>query len=704
MKKIFTPICVLLTMAACNNPSRQGANDNDPALNPLFEESTLPYTTPDFSKIKSEHYKPAILAGIRLKKEAVSKIIHNPETPTFDNTLIALEKSSESLDRALAPFYALAGAHTNDTLQQLQEEIAPLLSDVQDFIYLNDSLFKRIQYLYDRSKELQLDKESLQLLENYHTDFQIAGAALSPASKETLKKMNARLATLTAQFNKTLLAANNNGAVIFTDRSALSGLTDAELEARKNKEGNGWKIALQNTTQQPLLATLTNRESRKRLFTAAWNRGDGGENDTKAIITEIAGLRAQKAKILGFDNYAQWSLQKTMAKTPENVFKMFDGLVSAATARARIESDIIQQMIKNNGEDFQLEPFDWNIYAEKVRKEKYDLDENEIKPYFLLKTVLEKGVFFAATQLYGITFKQRTDIPVYHPDVLVYELFEEDGSPMGLFYGDYFARPSKRGGAWMSNLVEQSRLLNKKPVIYNVCNYPKPAGDEPSLLTYDEVSTLFHEFGHALHGFFADQEYPSLSGTNVARDFVEFPSQFNENWALYPSILKNYAFHYKTGQPIPPDLIDKIKRSTTFNQGYALTENLAAANLDMQWHTIKADTKTGDALAFEKDALHRTKLDVVHAVPPRYRSTYFSHIWGSGYAAGYYSYLWTEMLDHDAFQWFEENGGLTRANGQRFRDMILSRGNTEDLETMYYNWRGRKPQIGPLLKARGLQQ
>lgn len=690
-------------MAACNNSSRQGVNENDPAFNPLLEESALPYNTPDFSRIKNEHYKPAILEGIRLKKEAVSRIADNPEPPTFDNTFIALEKSGESLDRALAPFYALTGAHTNDTLQQLQEEIAPLLSDVHDFIYLNDSLFQRIQGLYDKRKELNLDEESLKLVEDYYSDFKIAGAALSRESKEVLKKMNARLATLTAQFNKTLLAANNEGAVIFKDRNALSGLTDAELEARKNKEGDGWKIALQNTTQQPPLASMTNRDSRKQLFTAAWNRGDGGENDTKAIITEMAGLRAQKAHILGFENYAQWSLQKTMAKTPENVFKMFDGLVSAATARAQIESGTIQQMIKKSGEDFQLEPFDWNLYAEKVRKEKYDLDENEIKPYFLLKTVLEKGVFYAATQLYGITFKQRTDIPVYHPDVLVYELFEEDGSPMGLFYGDYFARPSKRGGAWMNNLVEQSRLFNKKPVIYNVCNYPKPAGDKPALLTHDEVSTLFHEFGHALHGFFANQEYPSLSGTNVARDFVEFPSQFNENWALYPSILKNYAFHYKTGEPIPQELIDKIKRSSTFNQGYALTENLAAANLDMQWHIIKADTKTGDALAFEKDALHRTKLDVVPAVPPRYRSTYFSHIWGSGYAAGYYSYLWTEMLDHDALQWFEDNGGLTRANGQRFRDMILSRGNTEDPETMYYNWRGSKPKIEPLLKARGLQ-
>ena len=392
-----------------------------------------------------------------------------------------------------------------------------------------------------------------------------------------------------------------------------------------------------------------------------------------------------------------------MAKTPENVFKFFDSLIPATTAKAKVEAGEIQEMIKSKGEDFTLEAWDWNHYAEMVRKAKYDLDEEQIKPYFEMTTVLEKGVFFAAEKLYGITFKERKDIPVYHEDVKVYEVFEENGEPLGLFYGDFFARPSKRGGAWMSNFVQQSKLLDRKPVIYNVSNYSKPAKGKPALISFDDVTTTFHEFGHALHGFFADQNYPSLSGTSVARDFVEFPSQFFENWALYPEVLKNYAVHYETGETIPQELIDKIKNSGTFNQGYSLTELLAASNLDMQWHAVSADMEIVDVNDFEREAIHKTKLDVVSAVPPRYRSTYFSHIFASGYAAGYYSYQWTEMLNHDAYRWFEENGGLTRANGQRFRDMILSQGNTQDLEQMYINWRGHAPEVEPMLEARGLK-
>lgn len=483
----------------------------------------------------------------------------------------------------------------------------------------------------------------------------------------------------------------------------MAGLDEDYLKSIENEDGKGWTVALLNTTQQPLLSSLENRATREKLFKAAFHRADQGANNTSDIIKELVEVRAQKAKLLGFNNYAEWSLQKTMAKSPATINKFFEGLIAAATAKAQVESDEIQKMIKSKGGDFTLEPWDWNYYAEMVRKEKYDLDENQIKPYFEMYNVLENGVFYAANKLYGITHKERTDIPVYHEDVKVYELFEENGDQLGLFYVDYFARPSKRGGAWMSNFVTQSKLYNKKPVIYNVCNYPKPAGNEPALLTYDEVETMFHEFGHALHGFFAAQQYPSLSGTAVARDFVEFPSQFNENWALYPEILKNYAVHYKTGEKIPQELIDKIKNSGTFNQGYSLTENLAASNLDMQWHTITADKKIEDVAKFEKDALNRTKLDVVHAVPPRYRSTYFAHVFAGGYAAGYYSYSWTEMLHHDAYNWFEENGGMTRENGQRFRDMVLSRGNTMELESMYKAWRGSDPKIEPMLKARGLK-
>ena len=696
-------ILAIAFSTACNNQSGDKEKSADLQNNPFMEESKLPYSVPDFSKIKNEHFKPAFLEGMRQQTDSIKKITSNQKEPTFDNTVLALEKSGELLERVGNTFYTLTGANTNDELQDIQEFLAPKLSAHVDAIYLNEDLFQRIKTLYVKRADLGLDQESLKLLENYYEDFEIAGANLSTEDKEKLKEYNSKEATLSTQFGKTLLDANNAGAIKITDKADLAGLSEADINSIKEKNANTWKISLQNTTQQPLLQSLEKREIREKLFKASWNRADGSKNDTKAIITEIAEVRAQKAKLLGFANYAEWSLQKTMAKKPENVMHLFSGLIPAATAKAQEESTVIQNMIKEKGEDFTLEPWDWNMYAEMVRKAKYDLDENQIKPYFELKTVLEKGVFFAAEKLYGLTFKQRTDIPTYHEDVLVYEVFEENGDPLGLFYGDFFSRESKRGGAWMSNFVTQSKLYNKKPVIYNISNFTKPSEGEPALLSFDDVITMFHEFGHALHGFFADQMYPSLSGTSVARDFVEFPSQFNENWALYPDVLKNYAKHYKTGEQIPQTLIDKIKKAGTFNQGYALTENLAAANLDMQWHTISADVKIKDANQFEKEALSKTRLDVVHAVPPRYRSTYFSHIFNSGYAAGYYSYLWTEMLDHDAYNWFEENGGLSRKNGQRFRDMILSRGNTLNLEEMYKAWRGSDPKIEPLLKARGLK-
>lgn len=707
MKKVIPFLTLALLVVGCNNSkekeNKSKSEDEMSTENPLFSESTLPYGAPDFSKLNDHHYKPALLKGIEEQKNAVQAIANSEEEPTFENTVLALEKSGELLERASQVFYALTGSHTNETLQAIQEEMAPKFAAQNDMIYLNDKLFQRFKTLYDKRESLNLDAESLKLLEVYYENFEIAGANLSSEDKEKLKQYNEKIATLTNKFGKVLLDANNAGAVTFTNKEELAGLDEDYLKSIENEDGKGWTVALLNTTQQPLLSTLENRATREKLFKAAFHRADQGANNTSDIIKELVEVRAQKAKLLGFNNYAEWSLQKTMAKSPATINKFFEGLIAAATAKAQVESDEIQKMIKSKGGDFTLEPWDWNYYAEMVRKEKYDLDENQIKPYFEMYNVLENGVFYAANKLYGITHKERTDIPVYHEDVKVYELFEENGDQLGLFYVDYFARPSKRGGAWMSNFVTQSKLYNKKPVIYNVCNYPKPAGNEPALLTYDEVETMFHEFGHALHGFFAAQQYPSLSGTAVARDFVEFPSQFNENWALYPEILKNYAVHYKTGEKIPQELIDKIKNSGTFNQGYSLTENLAASNLDMQWHTITADKKIEDVAKFEKDALNRTKLDVVHAVPPRYRSTYFAHVFAGGYAAGYYSYSWTEMLHHDAYNWFEENGGMTRENGQRFRDMVLSRGNTMELESMYKAWRGSDPKIEPMLKARGLK-
>ncbi|WP_139856355.1 M3 family metallopeptidase [Aequorivita sinensis] len=707
MKKVIPFLTLALLVVGCNNSkekeNKSKSEDEMSTENPLFSESTLPYGAPDFSKLNDHHYKPALLKGIEEQQNAVQAIANSEEEPTFENTVLALEKSGELLERASQVFYALTGSHTNETLQAIQEEMAPKFAAQNDMIYLNDKLFQRFKTLYDKRESLNLDAESLKLLEVYYENFEIAGANLSSEDKEKLKQYNEKIATLTNKFGKVLLDANNAGAVTFTNKEELAGLDEDYLKSIENEDGKGWTVALLNTTQQPLLSSLENRATREKLFKAAFHRADQGANNTSDIIKELVEVRAQKAKLLGFNNYAEWSLQKTMAKSPATINKFFEGLIAAATAKAQVESDEIQKMIKSKGRDFTLEPWDWNYYAEMVRKEKYDLDENQIKPYFEMYNVLENGVFYAANKLYGITHKERTDIPVYHEDVKVYELFEENGDQLGLFYVDYFARPSKRGGAWMSNFVTQSKLYNKKPVIYNVCNYPKPAGNEPALLTYDEVETMFHEFGHALHGFFAAQQYPSLSGTAVARDFVEFPSQFNENWALYPEILKNYAVHYKTGEKIPQELIDKIKNSGTFNQGYSLTENLAASNLDMQWHTITADKKIEDVAKFEKDALNRTKLDVVHAVPPRYRSTYFAHVFAGGYAAGYYSYSWTEMLHHDAYNWFEENGGMTRENGQRFRDMVLSRGNTMELESMYKAWRGSDPKIEPMLKARGLK-
>ena len=708
MNKAVPFLALAILIVACNN-SKEKDNQNKSeeqmtnSENPLLSESTLPYGAPDFSKIKNEHFKPAMLEGIAQQQKAIAAIANSVEEPTFENTVIALEKSGELLNRSSTIFYALAASNTNETIQVVEEEMAPKFAAINDEIYLNEKLFQRFKILYDKKESLNLDAESLKLLEEYYEDFEIAGANLSAADKEKLKEYNSQLATLTTKFGKTLLDANNAGAVTFTNKEDLAGVDEDFLKSKESKDGKGWTIPLQNTTQQPLLQSMDNRASREKLYKAAWLRADGSANDTKGLIKEIVEVRAQKAKLLGFNNYAEWSLQKTMAKTPENINKFFNGLIPAATAKAQAESDEIQKMIKSKGQDFKLEPWDWNYYAEMVRKEKYDLDENQIKPYFELNNVLEKGVFYAAQKLYGITFKARTDIPVYQEDVKVYELFEENGQPLGLFYTDFFARPSKSGGAWMDNFVTQSKMYNKKPVIFNVLNIPKPVGNEHALLTYDEVETMFHEFGHALHGFFASQQYPSLSGTSVSRDFVEFPSQFNENWALCPEILKNYALHYKSGEQIPQALIDKIKNSGTFNQGYSLTENLAASNLDMQWHMISADKKIDDVNAFEKDALNRTKLDAVHAVPPRYRSTYFSHVFAGGYGAGYYSYLWTEMLHHDAYNWFESHGGLTRENGQRFRDMVLSRGNSLELEKMYKDWRGGDPKIEPMLKARGLK-
>lgn len=701
-------IAALAITASCgnNNEKETGKNKLSPS-NPFLQPSTLPYQTVPFDKIKDADFQPAMEEGMKQQLEEIQKIADSPDAPTFDNTLVAMEKSGQLLARASNAFGVLTGANTNPTLQKVQEEEAPKLAANYDAIYLNSKLFQRVETIYNQREQLNLDPESKRLVEYYYQRFQLAGAKLSDEDKNKLKKLNEERASLSAKFTNQLLAATKAGALIIADSAELAGLSSGKMDAasqaaKANKLEGEWLIALQNTTQQPDLASLSNREIRQKLFEASWMRTEKNDsNDTRKTIARIAEIRAQQAKLLGFNNYAEWKLQDQMAKTPKAVDDFLAKLIPAATARANKEAVDIQTVIDQQKGDFQLKPWDWNFYAEQVRKARYDLDENEIKPYFELNKVLLDGVFYAANQLYGLTFKERKDLPVYQNDVRVFEVFDKDSSAIGLFYGDFFKRDNKSGGAWMSNMVEQSNLLGTKPVIYNVCNFSKPASGQPALISFDDVTTLFHEFGHALHGFFASQNYPALSGTNVARDFVEFPSQFNEHWALNPQVFKNYAVHYQTGTPMPQALVNKIKNAANFNQGYRLTELLAAADLDLEWHKLTSDDSLQNVDEFEMEALVKTKL-YLPQVPPRYRSSYFSHIWGSGYAAGYYAYLWTQMLDEDAFAWFQENGGLTSTNGQRFRDMILSRGNTEDLGKLFRDFRGHDPEIQPMLKSLNL--
>jgi peptidyl-dipeptidase Dcp len=688
-------------------PGASGAQSAFGPANPFYAPSTQPFHAPPFDKIKDSDYKPAIEAGIAQQLEEIHAIANNPAEPTFDNTLVAIEKSGQLVNRANLVFNGVTGANMNPVLQKTQDEVAPKLAALQDGIYLNTQLFKRVEKIYNERASLNLDPESMRLLEYQYQEFVLAGARLSEADKAKLKKLNEEEANLTTAFISKLLAATKSAAYITKDKAALAGLSDAELaaaaDAAHERKADGWLLSMQNTTQQPELESLSNRATRQAIFEASWNRAErGGKNDTRATIARLAQLRAQKGKLLGYTTYAAWRLADQMARTPEAAVKFMDELVPAATAKAQGEANDIQALIDAQHGGFKLAPWDWNYYVEQVRKAKFDLDESQTKPYFELNNVLENGVFYAAHMLYGISFKQRTDIPVYAPDVKVYEVSDTDGKPLALWYCDYFKRDNKNGGAWMDSFVGQSKLLGALPVVYNVANFAKPTAGEPALLSFDDVTTMFHEFGHALHGMFADTMYPTLSGTQTPRDFVEFPSQFNEHWASDPVVFPHYAKHYKTGEPMPAELAAKLKNSATFNQGYKLTELLAAAQLDMQWHMLEHDSKLQDADAFETEALNMKYL-ALSTVPPRYRSSYFMHIWGNGYQAGYYAYLWCEMLDDDAYQWFVDHGGLTRANGDRFRRMILSRGNTSDLDQLYKDWLGAEPGIDPMLKARGLE-
>jgi peptidyl-dipeptidase Dcp len=679
-----------------------------PASSPFAKPSTLPFEAPDFSKIKDSDYLPALLAGMAQQKREVTAIANDPSPPTFNNTLVALERSGALLERTQLAFSAVNGANTNDTLQATDTKTAPLFAQHRDFIFLNPKLFARVQHLYDRRAELNLNPEQARLLQVQYDQFVKAGAKLSPEKQTELKKLNTQISSLETKFSQTLLAAAKAGALHVTDKAALAGLSDEEIAAAeqtaKERKVAGYVLPLQNTTQQPSLESLTNRATREALYNASLTRASKGDkNDTRALISEIAQLRAKKAGLLGFPNWAAYTLTDQMAKTPEAAIGFIQRLQPATTAKEKAEYADIQKLVDAQGGGFQAKPWDWNFYAEQIRKQRYAIDSDQLKQYFEFNKVLEDGVFYAANQLYGLTFSERKDLPTWNPDMRVFQVNDADGKELGLFYIDPWKRDNKNGGAWMSNLVNQSVLRSTKPVVFNVENFTKPAPGKPALISFDDVTTMFHEFGHALHGLFAAQTYPTLSGTNVARDFVEFPSQFNENWALDPKVLPHYAVHYQTGQPIPQELIDKIKRARTFNQGYELGEAITAAKMDLDWHSLAPDAPLQDADKFQTESLAKSGFAVAE-VPPRYYSPYFLHIWSNGYSAGYYAYAWTEMLDHDAFAWFQQHGGLTRANGQRFRDMVLSRGNTIDYAEMYRAWAGRDPSVEPMLVFRGLTE
>jgi peptidyl-dipeptidase Dcp len=689
-------------------PSRAKATASAalPASNPFANPSTLPLQAPDFSKIKDSDYLPALLAGMAQQKREVLQIANNPAPPTFANTVVAMERSGQLLERANLAFSAVNGANTNDTLQATDTKTAPLFAAHNDFIYLNAKLFQRFKTLHDQQASLNLNPEQAKLLDVYYKGFVHAGAELQPAQQAQLKTMNERLSTLQTAFNQKLLAAAKAGALQVTDKAALAGLSDQELAAAaedaKGRKLSGYVLPLQNTTQQPALSDLSSHATRQQLMDASLNRAEHGDaNDTRNIISEIAQLRAKKAALLGYPTWADYTLYDQMAKNRATAVGFLDRLAAPTAAKEKQEWSDIVALAKSQGANFQPTAADWNYYAEQIRKQRYDLNQDELKPYFEIHKVLTDGVFYAANQLYGITFKERHDLPTWNPDMMTFDVFDANGKQLGLMYFDYWKRDNKSGGAWMSNLVNQSYLRGTKPVIYNVANFTKPAPGQPALISFDDVTTMFHEFGHALHGLFAAQTYPTLSGTNVARDFVEFPSQFNENWALDPKVLAHYAVNYKTGQPIPQELVDKIKRSRVFNQGYENGEVLEAARLDLDWHSLSADAPRQDVDKFEAQALASSGYDTAD-VPPRYRSSYFLHIWSNGYSAGYYAYPWTRMLAQDSFAWFESHGGLTRANGQRYRDMVLSRGNTEDLAEMYRAFIGHDPDINPYLEYYGL--
>ena len=685
------------------------AQQGEMADNPFFTESPLPYQLPPFDRVDDAHYGPAFERGMAEQIAEIEAIAGASDPPTFENTIVPLERSGRLLDRVASTFFSLASADTNDAINAIRNEMAPRLAAHTDRILLDADLFARVETLYEQGAELGLDDESRRLVEEYHVDFVRAGARLSDAEKERMQAINARLAALSSRFTQNVLDEVNAAAVVVDTREELAGLSEGQIAATvaaaaaRDLEGQ-WVIPLLNTSGQPALESLEDRGLRERITrTSLARNSQGGEYDNRGVITEMARLRAERAGMLGYPNHAAYILERQTARTVAAVNERLASLAPPAVANAEREAADLQAMAAAEGADLELAAWDWSYYTEKVRAERYAFDASQLRPYFEMDNVIENGVFFAANRLYGLRFEARPELPVYHPDVRVWEVFDAGGAPLGLFLGDYYARPSKRGGAWMNAYVSQSHLLETSPVVANHLNIPKPPDGEPTLLTFDEVTTMFHEFGHALHGFFSDVRYPYFAGTSVPRDFVEYPSQVNEMWATWPDVLRNYAVHYESGEPMPADLLDKVLATQQFNQGFATTEYLAASLLDQAWHQLTAD-EVPDAAgveAFEAAALETAGV-ALETVPPRYRSTYFSHIWSSGYSAGYYSYIWSEVLDADSVEWFKENGGLRRENGDHFRRTLLSRGGSAEALDLFRAFRGADPDIRPLLVRRGL--
>ncbi|MDR3483226.1 MAG: M3 family metallopeptidase [Burkholderiaceae bacterium] len=710
---IFLLFAASLTLAATaafaddNTTVRKPPMLTNAARNPFFAPSTLPYHMPPFDQIKDEHFTPAFAEAMRQHLAEVQAIADSPEAPTFANTVVAMELSGQMLDRVNKVFSNLVNANTDDTLDAIQSEVSPKLAAHTDAVMLNDKLFKRVQSLYERRDSLGLDAESKYLLERYHTDFIRAGAQLSDADKQKLKAINAELARLSSRFGQNVLKEADASAVVVDSKAELAGLSEAEIaaaaDAAKARGLTGkYVIALVNTTGQPFEGQLTNRALRQRIHDASVARGSrGGEFDNRDVVLKMVKLRAERAQLLGYPSHAAYQLEDETAHSVTAVNKLLSQLAAPAVANARKEAAAMQEVVDAEKGGFQVAAQDWDFYTEKVRKQRYDFDESQLRPYFELDSVMQNGVFYAANKLYGLTFKERKDLPVYNPDMRVFEVFDADGKPLALFLYDLYARSNKQGGAWMNEYVSQSALLGNRPVVANHINIPKPAAGEPTLLTFDEVTTMFHEFGHALHGMFSKVQYPRFAGTTVPNDFVEYPSQVNEMWAVWPEVLKNYAKHYKTGAPIPQALLDKVLATRKFNQGFMTTEYLAASLLDQRWHQLTPAQVPTDVLAFEADALHQAGVDFA-PVPPRYRTTYFSHAFSGDYSAGYYAYIWSEELVADSIDWFKENGGLLRKNGDWFRSTLLSRGGSADAMSLFRDFRGRDPVIEPLLERRGL--